>query len=333
MKKDGTYRVVLDFRKLNQKTKGRPYTMKDVQEMIDQAAGHQFITLIDLVNGFHQIPMADRCKELTAFSAPGPQGGQYHFKVMPFGLKNAPATFQQLMDDVFRPYLGLFMVVYIDDLAIYSDTREDHLAHLEKIFILMREKQIYAKKKKCFFMQKHVTYLGHRIGPDGISMDPKKVDTITNWPAIKSIKQLRAFLGLTGYYRRFAAKYGDIAKTLTDLLKADAVNTWTPEHQAAKEQLISTITHAPILQPPDFNKPFTVTTDASDVALGGVLSQDDKPIAFISKTFNSSEANWTIYEKELFAVVYALRKWEHYILSNIPVTIVTDNNAVTHIQK
>src|SRR3954464_6257037 len=307
--------------------------MKDVQEMLDCAAGHEFITIIDLLSGFHQIPMADHCKEMTAFSAPGPQGGQYHFKVMPFGLKNAPATFQQFVDDVFRPFIGLFMVVYIDDLAIYSNSKEEHLEHLEKIFVIMRKNQIFAKKKKCFFMQKHANYLGHRIGPEGISMDPKKVETITNWPDIKTIKQLQAFLGMTGYYRRFIANYGETAKVLTNLLKTESINEWTDEHQAAKERLIWIITNAPILRPPNFSKPFTITTDASDVALGGVLSQDDKPIAFTSKTFNNTEVNWTIYEKELFAIVYALRKWEHYVLSNIPVTIVTDNNAVTHIQK
>src|SRR3954447_8440825 len=201
MKKDGTHRVVLDFRKLNKQTKGRPYTMKDVQEMLDCAAGHEFITIIDLLSGFHQIPMADDCKEMTAFSAPGPQGGQYHFKVMPFGLKNAPATFQQFVDDVFRQYLGICAVIYIDDMAIFSNTREDHLKHIRNIFQTMRENQIYAKRKKCFFMKKELPYLGHIISEQGVSMDPAKIETMVNWPEIKSIKQLRAFLGLTGYYR------------------------------------------------------------------------------------------------------------------------------------
>ena len=181
-------------------------------------------------------------------------------------------------------------------------------------------------------MQKRLPYLGHIISADGIGMDPKKVDTITNWPGITSLKQLRAFLGLTGYYRRFIQNYAQIAIPLTNLLKEESLNEWNDSCQEAKETLIKTITTAPLLQTPDYSAPFTVTTDASDVALGGVLSQNDKPIAFTSKTFSGAETNWIIYEKELFAIVYALRKWEHYLLSNNQVTIITDNNAVTYIQ-
>jgi hypothetical protein len=182
-------------------------------------------------------------------------------------------------------------------------------------------------------MQQKAHYLGHIIGPNGISMDPAKIETITKWPEIKSIKQLQAFLGLVGYYRRFIAKFADVAKPLTNLLKQQSVSGWTTEQDVAVQTLIEKVTRAPILQTPDYNKPFMVTTDASDVALGGVLSQESKPVAFLSKTFSDTETRWTIYEKELFAVVYALRKWEHYLLSDNMVTIITDNNAVSHIQQ
>ena len=223
-------------------------------------------------------------------------------------------------------------MIYIDDMAIFSDTREDHLKHIRNIFQMMRENQIYAKRKKCFFMKKELPYLGHIISEQGVSMDPAKIETMVNWPEIKSIKQLRAFLGLTGYYRRFIANYAQIAIPLTNLLKAETMNEWDDNCTKARNLLITTLTTAPLLVSPDSKAPFTVTTDASDMALGAVLAQNDKPVAFLSKTFSGAERNWIIYEKELFAIVYTLKKWEYHLLSNNLVTIVTDNNAITYIQ-
>ena len=333
IKKDGTPRVVVDFRFLNSNTVGQDYFMKNPQEMLDAAAGHKFLSSMDFTSGFHQVPMAPKSKELTSFSVPGPKGGQYQFRVMPFGLKGAPATFQQFMDDVFRPILGQSAVIYIDDIAIFSDSKKQHMDHLRQVFQLMRDNQIYAKRKKCFFMQEKIPYLGHIISKDGIEMDPKKVETITNWPEIKSIKQLRAFLGLMGYYRRFLAGFAEMAKPLTNLLKAESTEDWSQEHTEAQQKLISLLTSAPLLQGPKYNQPFEVTTDTSNIALGAVLAQEGKPVAFLSKTFTDAEVNWTIYEKELFAIVYALRKWEYYLLSIIPFTLITDNRAVTYIQK
>jgi hypothetical protein len=251
---------------------------------------------------------------------------------MPFGLKGAPATFQQFMDNVFRPFLGRFAVAYIDDLAIYSNTKEEHLQHLRQILQTMRDNQIYGKMKKCIFMKDEAPYLGHIISKDGIKMDPKKVETIQNWPEITTIKQLQAFLGLMGYYRKFIKNFAQVAKPMTDLLKNESVNEWGDAHTAAKQELISIITNAPLLQSPNYSKPFTIATDASNIALGAVLSQEGKPVAFLSKTFSDRECNWDIYEKELFAVIYTIRKWEHYLQSSLPFTIITDNNAVSHFQ-
>ena len=307
--------------------------MKDSYELLEQIAGHKFITSMDFLSGYHQIPMAEHSKELTAFGVPGPEGGQYQFNVMPFGLKGAPATFQKFVDDVFRPFLGKFAVVYIDDLAIYSNTREEHLQHIKTILQTMRENQIYAKKKKCFFMQTEIPYLGHLVSEKGIRMDPEKIETIKEWPEIKSIKQLRAFLGLMGYYRKFMANFAHVASPLTSLLKKESMNEWKEEHEAAKQNLIKILTEAPLLQSLDYGKPFTVTTDASNIALGAVLSQGDKPVAFLSKSFTDAERNWGIYDKEFFAVVYALQKWQHYLQTSIPFTVITDNNAITAIKK
>ena len=181
-------------------------------------------------------------------------------------------------------------------------------------------------------MKDEAPYLGHIISKDGIKMDPKKVETIQNWPDITSIKQLQAFLGLMGYYRKFIKNFTHIAKPMTDLLKNESVNEWGDAHTAAKQELISIITNAPLLQSPNYSKPFTIATDASNIALGAILSQGGKPVAFLSKTFSDRECNWDIYEKELFTIIYTIRKWEHYLQSSLPFTIITDNNVVSHFQ-
>ena len=248
---------------------------------------------------------------------------------MPFGLKGAPATFQQFMDDVFREYLGNFAVIYIDDIAIFSDSDEEHITHLRKIFQTMRENNIFAKKSKCFFGQSRAPYLGHYISEKGIEMDQKKITTMLNWPEIKTLKQLRGFLGLTGYYRRYIQDYAKKALSLTKLLKEENPFKWTEEQEEAKQLLIKALTEAPILQPPNEKKPYTVTTDASLLAMGAVLSQEGKPIAFLSKTFSEQQKNWTIYDKEMWAIIFALRQWECYLLNGHKVTIITDNNAIT----
>jgi hypothetical protein len=221
IKKDGKLRVVFDFRNVNKHTKGQAYVMKDQYELMEKIAGHSIISTMDLTSGYHQIPMADKCKEITAFSIPGPAGGQYQFKVMPFGLKGAPATFQQFVDDVFREHLGEFAVIYIDDLAIFSENEDQHLEHLEKIFKIMDDNDIYANMKKCYFMQKKVPYLGHYISEAGIEMDQKKIEAVRNWPTPTGVKQLRGLLGLLGYYRRFVKDFAKVALLLTKLLKAD----------------------------------------------------------------------------------------------------------------
>ena len=332
IKKDGKLRVVFDFRTLNKYTKGQAYVMKDQYELMEKAAGHKFISTMDLTSGYHQIPMADKCKEMTAFSIPGPAGGQYQFKVMPFGLKGAPATFQQFVDDVFREHLGEFAVIYIDDLAIYSDTEDQHLEHLEKIFKIMDDNDIYANMKKCYFMQKKVPYLGHYISEAGIEMDPKKIIAVKEWPAPKNIKQLRGFLGLTGYYRKFMKNYAKVALPLTKLLKNDTKFEWGEEQENAKQTLITILTEGPILQTPKEGIPLVLHTDASDVAIGAALSQEGKPIAFLSKKFSETEQRWSTYDKELFAVVHAFRIWECYLKNGLTFKHFSDNAAVSNIQ-
>src|SRR5213080_710558 len=331
MRKDGKIRVVIDLRKVNGLTKGQAYTMKNQDELLETLAGHQVFSLIDLRNGYHNIPMADKDKEKTAFSVPGPKGGQYHFTVMPFGLKGAPATFQQFMDDIFRPFIDRFMVVYIDDIAIYSDSLEDHYKHLRSVFQVMKDKQLYANRKKCFFRQKRIPYLGHYVSEGGIKMDPKKVEAVRNWPPITNIKQLRGFLGLSGFYRKFIKNYSGIALPLTKLLKDDTKFHWTSDQDKARDYLIDALTTAPILTTPQKGLPLEVATDASDESYGAVLSCGGKPVAFMSRKFSDSQKNWKIYQKEYFAIFAAFMKWDYRLRTKEPITVITDNAAISRI--
>jgi hypothetical protein len=332
VKKDGKPRWVEDLRGLNNCTIGHALLMQNQRELLERMATGKIYTTMDLTSGYHQVRLAKEDREKTAFAVPGVQGGLYQWKVMPFGLKGAPATFQRLMNIIFQPVLGKFAVVYIDDIGIYSQTKEEHLQHLRTVFQIMRENEIYARKLKCYFMQTQVPYLGHIISTNGIEMNPDKTEALSKWPSPQTIKQLRGFLGTVGYYRHFINKFAELALPLTKLLKKDTKFEWTDKCEETKLQLIKAITSAPVLQPPDYSKKFTVTTDASNHALGAVLSQDGKPIEFLSKKFNDTEINWATHEKELFAMVYAINQWRHYLQTSIPFEVVTDNITVTYIQ-
>src|SRR5215469_6783525 len=238
--------------------------MKDVYELLDTIAGHNYYTTLDLTSCYHQIPMDEDSKELTAFGMGGPTGGHYQFRVMPFGLKNAPATFQQVVDEIFKPYLGEFVVAYIDDVAIYSKTYEEHLTHTRKVFQLMREHGIYAKQVKCYFAQKEVPYLGHYVSEKGIRTNPAKVQAVRDYPEPKNLKQLRGFLGLAGYYRRFIKDFSKIAAPMNKLLKQGETFKWAPEQEEAKKLLAEVLTSAPVLKAPEYDKPFELSTDASN---------------------------------------------------------------------
>jgi hypothetical protein len=196
-----------------------------------------------------------------------------------FGLNNAPATFHSVMNAMFAPLVNKCVVVYLDDILIYSRTEEEHLAHLKQVLQILRENHFYAKLKKCTFFQPETLFLGHVVGRDGIKPDPAKVTAVKGWPVPQTVTDVRSFLGLTNYFRRFIQGYAQITRPLTDLTRKDMPFAWSPDCQAAFDRLKFALTSAPVLQPPDFDKPFVVVSDAIGFAAGAVLLQDDKPLA------------------------------------------------------
>lgn len=246
---------------------------------------------------------------------------------MPFGLTNAPATFCTMMNEVFQEYLDKFVVVYLDDIVIYSSTLEEHVEHLKKVFAKLREHKLYVKLEKCSFAQERIKFLGHVIEQGRIRMDQDKVKVIEEWQQPSNVSELRSFLGLANYYRRFVKGYSKIASPLTELLKRRA-GSWSEECQRAFMELKEAMSKDPVLALPDIGKPFEIQTDASDFALGGVLLQDGHPIAYESRKLNQAERKYAAHEKELLAVVHCLRTWRHYILGSRFV-VKTDNTAVS----
>src|ERR1700730_11011106 len=317
-KDDGKeFRFCIDYRAINAQTVSDATPPPNTQMLFDQLQGATIFAKIDLRTAYWQVQVKPSDRWKTAFTC---RYGHFEWTVMPFGLKNAPATFVRLMDDVFHDYLDTFMIVYLDDIVIYSKTLDEHLQQLELVFKRLRQHKLYAKLEKCKFMQREIKFLGHIISADGIRVNPAKVEAIADWPTPRTVKDVRSFLGISGYYRRFINNYSKVAAPLTELLKDEQRFQWGKEQQAAFDQLKHATTTAPILILPDMQLPFKLTTDACSRAIGAVLSQNhakgDQPIAFLSKKLSGAEQNWPAHEQELYAVVYALKHWKHYLLSS-----------------
>src|SRR5258708_17415837 len=253
---------------------------------------------------------------------------------MPFGLTNAPATFMHLMQQTFRKFLDDFVIVFIDDILVYSKTKEDHYNHLRLVLQVLRDNQLYAKLSKCEFFQGEIGFLGHVINQYGNKMESCKVNAVTSWPIPKNIYELRSFLGLAGYYRRFVKDFSMIASPLTSLLHKDTKYEWTAQQDDAFNELKQAVSTAPILIIPDPHLPYTVVADASGYAIGAALCQDHgnglQPCAFLSRKMNDHERNYAVHEQELLAIVHALREWRHYLLGN-RIIIITDHRSLQYL--
>lgn len=308
-KKDGTWRMCIDSRAVNNITIKYRFPIPRLDDMLDEMSGSKLFSKVDLRSGYHQICMREGDEWKTAFKT---KYGLYEWLVMPFGLSNAPSTFMRLMNEVLRPFLGKFVVVYLDDILVYSINKEDHLNHLRQLFEVLRKEKLYGKIEKCAFMQNEIGFLGFIISDKGVKVDPSKVEAISTWPVPKTITEVRSFHGLASFYRRFINNFSTLLAPITECTKHGKFE-WSENAQRAFEIVKEKMCHTPILALPDFSKPFEVECDASGIGIGAVLIQSGKPIAYFSEKLNGAKMNYSTYDKEFYAMVRALNHWSHYL--------------------
>ncbi|GJZ13623.1 putative nucleotidyltransferase, ribonuclease H [Tanacetum coccineum] len=317
----------LQDKELNKLTVKNRYPLPRIDDLFDQLQGSQFFSKIDLRSGYHQLRVHEDDIPKTAFRT---RYRHFEFTVMPFGLTNAPAIFMDLMNRVCRPYLDKFVIVFIDDILIYSKTQEEHVEHLRLVLELLKKEKLYAKFSKCEFWLREVQFLGHVINGNGIHVDPSKIEAVKNWKAPRTPTEVRSFLGLAGYYRRFIENFSKIAKSLTILTQKSKTFNWGEEQEYAFQTLKDKLCNAPVLALPDGSEDFVVYCDASGIGLGCVLMQRGKVIAYASRQLKIHENNYTTHDLELGAVVFALKIWRHYLYGTKSV-IYTDHKSLQHI--
>jgi hypothetical protein len=332
-KKDGGLRLCIDYRALNKITIKNSFPIPRMDDMLDRLHGAKWFSKLDLHSGYNQVRIRHEDVPKTAFNT---RYGHYEYLVGSFGLCNMPATFQRLMNDVFGGPggpLDHFVLVYLDDILIYSKTAEEHRQHVEQVLQLLRKHKLFAKLSKCEFATQQTDFLGHVISKDGIRMQHSKVDAIRKWPRLENVSDLRSFLGLANYYRRFVPRFAHIAAPLTDLLKSKTPWYWGAAQDAAFSTLKEALTSDTVIATPSHRDPYIVCTDACDYAIGAVLSQVqdgvERVIAFESHKLPEAEQRRPPYEKEMCAVMHAVRTWRHLLLNGCTHTFLTDNSAVS----
>ncbi|GJV81835.1 putative nucleotidyltransferase, ribonuclease H [Tanacetum coccineum] len=326
-KKDGSLRMCIDYRELNKLTVKNRYPLPRIDDLFDQLQGSSVYSKIDLRSGYHQLRVREEDISKTAFRT---RYGHYEFQVMPFGLTNAPAVFMDLMNRVCKPYLDKFVIVFIDDILIYSKSKQEHEEHLKIILELLKKEELYAKFSKCEFWIPKVQFLGHVIDNKGIHVDPAKIESVKDWASPKTPTEIRQFLGLAGYYRRFIEGFSKIAKPMTKLTQKKVKFEWGDKQEAAFQLLKQKLCSAPILALPEGSEDFIVYCDASKKGLGAVLMQREKVISYASRQLKIHEKNYTTHDLELGAVVFALKIWRHYLYGT-KCTVFTDHKSLQHI--
>ena len=326
-KKDGTLRMCIDYRQINKVTVKNKYPLPRIEDLFDQLKGAGVFSKIDLRSGYYQLRVKDVDVPKTAFRT---RYGHYEFLVMPFGLTNAPAAFMDLMNKVFRPYLDQFVVVFIDDILVYSKDEQEHEQHLKIVLLTLRDKKLYAKLSKCDFWLKEISFLGHIMSAEGIRVDPVKIEAVVNWKPPRNFTEVRSFLGLAGYYRRVVKGFSIIASPLTKLLRKGVMFEWSDKCQNSFEQLKDMLVEAPVLTQPTSGKEYTLYSDASGIGLRCVLMQNEKVVAYASRQLKLHELNYPTHDLELAAVVFALKIWRHYLYGE-KCRIYTDHKSLKYL--
>ncbi|MCO5587306.1 hypothetical protein L7F22_041254 [Adiantum nelumboides] len=311
-KKDGTYHMCVDYKALNKITIKNRFPVPCIEDLFDKLQGSTYFSRIDLKSGYHQIRIVNEDILKTTFCT---TFGLYEYLVMTFGLTNAPATFNRMMERIFRPHRN-FTGVFFDDVIIYSKSMEEHKKHLQVIFQALRDNKLFINQKESEFFLQEIQYLGHIISKLGIRMDPSKLEVIKERPNPRNLHELRSFIGMCAYYRCFIEKFSLIVGPLHDLTKKNVKYVWTEKKQEAFDKLKQKLTSQPVLVLPDLSKPFEVQCDACGDCLGAVLLQERHAIAYESHRLSLDEQVLGIYEKELLAVLHDLDSWKHYVLGD-----------------
>ena len=324
-KKDETYRMCIDYRSLNKITIKNRFPIPRIDDILDKLQGASIFSRIDLKSGYHQIRVASMDVHKTAFRT---TFGLYEFLVMLFGLTNAPATFNLMMNRIFQSHRS-FTGVFFDDVLVFSKTEDEHKQHLQIVFEEFRTHKLFINAKKSEFFLHEIHYLGHIVSHNKIRMDPAKVKAIVEWPQLKTVHDVRNFLGLCSYYRCFVRYFAHIASPLHDLTKKKIKFVWDTQQRNAFQLLKDRVSQQPVLIVPDLHKPFEVYCDASGDCVGAALNQEGHAVAFESRRLRDAELHASIYEKELMAVIHALSIWKYYLLG-ADFVIKTDHQSLRY---
>lgn len=325
-KKDGSWRMYVDSRAINKITVRYRFPIPRLDDLLDQIGTATIFSKLDLKSGYHQIRINPGDEWKTALKT---RKGLFEWMVMPFGLSNAPSNFMRVMNQALRPFIGKFVVVYFDDILIFSSSLDDHIRHLTDVLRVLHRDHFYATLKKCEFGSSEVQFLGYLVSDKGLSVDQGKISAIKSWPTPTTGTEVRSFHGLESFYRRFVSQFSSMMAPITDTVREGRL-VWTAEADMAFSLIKDKLCSAPILALPDFSLVFELHYDASKTGIGAVLSQKGRPIAFFSEKLAEARSRYSTYDVEFYAIVQAVKHWRHYLFHK-DFVLYTDHDALKHL--